>query len=867
MVYESSARLLARPGQPLKDHLNGVQENASRLVPEDATVGENVSLQTVATTIAKLHDIGKLTQWFQEYIHKGDTNSRSSLYKRHSLVSAYLTFHALGQMEVSNDVQLAGFYAVAKHHGVLPNFEDQHSRYSLPAGVDRSERIERIGEQLQNIDAHVSDIADAILNDATNGQLRWDDVLVEESTRYAQALPRSFDPDTPSEFYPLVLRLWSTLTSADKLDAAGLAVSDGNPEIPDWRRIQEHLENDSEGIQSTLNEHRTRARHQATEQMERLSGTESVFTLTLPTGFGKTLAGLETALREAERTDGRVIYALPFTTVIDQVHDEVTEKLEVTPERDRYTLHHHLADTRTKVSDESESVSDGSEVLYGESWQAGLVLTTFVQLFESLAGPGNTQSIKLPALQDSVIVVDEPQAVTKEWWYLISRLTTILVEEYDATVILMTATQPGIIAETNPQFDPTELIPNPDTYFDFLRAHQRVRFEIDDSVQDHLQTGTQDGINVDDAVRRVHRAIQSDGIDSALVVSNTVRAASAIYRATVETIDQVDEEPVSLGESVAAFTLETDNDVLDAVNQGDEQLDRLVEAFFETTADRLSGDEILVGALSTAIRPVDRAFLIEIIRRLIDDESDTPLDDHRVIVSSTQLVEAGVDVSFDRLYRDYAPIPSLVQAAGRCNRSFGGDTATVTLWRLGGIDVYPPPSSIYRYDRNLLKPTAYALESLLGTHGKTIPEHVMVSDGVQQYYERLHEDEQRSVESDTLASAVDRARGETLREASLIDDDSEEALVVTDTSTAALLQQYIEGRARGSYYDASEAFDMLKYISASIREDVRDDLDQFVRKETAVDPGELDLSEITLVDARESDEYDLHDGSGVRGLD
>ncbi|QSG06006.1 CRISPR-associated endonuclease Cas3'' [Halapricum desulfuricans] len=862
MVYRTRDELLARPNQTLDDHLTGVRTNAKDLTPDDIAVADGWTLESVITTISEVHDIGKLTQWFQEYIHKGDSCSRSSLYRRHSLTSAYLTFHALDSMGVPGDIKLAGFYAVAKHHGVLPDFDTNHNRYSSTTGVD-ADRPRRVSEQLQNIDDHVPAIADEILQRATDGSLGWDDVFVDQPMVYPKALPSSFSPQNSAEFYPLVLRLWSTLVCADKTNAAGLEIQSGPPQLPDRNQIE--FDTDADGVLATLNDKRTTARRDATRQLETLRDDESVFTLTLPTGFGKTFAGLEAALAEAERTNGRVIYALPFTTVIDQVHDEITERLDVTPDRERYTLHHYLADTRTRVGDGEERIADGSEVLYGKTWQAGLVLTTFVQLFESLAGPQNTQSIKLPALQDSVIVVDEPQALSSEWWYLVSRLATILVEEYDATLILMTATQPGIISKTHPELDPTELIPDATSYFDFLAEHERVRFELDDSVVSHLTANDESGISVHEAATHVTTELRRETIGSVLVVSNTVRAARQLYHELVEIAGRNGTRVVSLGRVLGEFRTATDHDLLTAVDEGDERLDDTVSAYLSAVAEHVEGQqETLVGTLSTALRPVDRSILIEAIRRILDDDAETPIDDRALVISSTQLVEAGVDVSFDRLYRDYAPIPSVVQAAGRCNRSFGGQTATVTLWRLQGIDDNPPPSSIYRIDGNLLRPTTYALESLVETHGRDIPEREMVSTGVERYYERLHSDDNRSVETDSLARAVDEADGDRLREASLIEDDAEDVLVITDDADAALLKQYIRARTRNSYARASRLFDRLNYLMASVRAAPENDLQAFVVQETDIDP--VELPELVVVDARESDSYDLADGSGIRKL-
>jgi len=67
--------------------------------------------------------------------------------------------------------------------------------------------------------------------------------------------------------------------------------------------------------------------------------------------------------------------------------------------------------------------------MLGEAWRDGTVLTTFVQLFESLAGPTNRQGLKLPSLESSIIILDEPQALPKDWWGAIQRLLDIVTDD------------------------------------------------------------------------------------------------------------------------------------------------------------------------------------------------------------------------------------------------------------------------------------------------------------------------------------------------------------------------------------------------------------------------------------------------------
>ena len=194
------------------------------------------------------------------------------------------------------------------------------------------------------------------------------------------------------------------------------------------------------------------------------------------------------------------------------------------------------------------------------------------------------------------------------------------------------------------------------------------------------------------------------------------------------------------------------------------------DAYLERFAERHNPEQI-VATLTTRLRPVDRSRLIDVLNHILDPETTTPVDGTPLITVSTQLIEAGVDVSFDRLYRDYAPVPSIVQAAGRCNREFGGDAASVTIWRLDSpAESYYVPSELIYGDRSLLHPTQQAL-SRVATRDHSVPEVEMITTGVETYYEALHGKRKTGDRRDRLVAAFDGAKGEQLRNASLVGSD------------------------------------------------------------------------------------------------
>ena len=837
--------ILARPGETFSEHVRKAEENLEKIpLPDETPYGDDYA--ELMTTIVRLHDFGKLTTWFQDYI-RGEDVPRDKL-RYHAKISAYITYAALRAQGLSFESALAGFYAVRYHHSDIPNLKRAHNRHILDKPATEY-RLEHVPKQIADIDENIPETADEWVRDTTDGQLSWAEISFRDTDELMNCLRSAAAPsgsDKKESFYPFVLRVWATLNCVDKLSAAGVSTESEEPK-PDYGKIE--FDNEASGVQQELNRLRTEARRQTSDRIlhEHQEG-ESLFRITLPTGFGKTFAGLEAALKLSEEKQGRTVYALPYTTVIDQIHGEVVDKLEADPRSAEYTIHHHLADTRTSV--EGQKPSDGSEALYGESWQAGLVLTTFVQLFESLSGPKNTQSIKIPALQDSVILLDEPQALPRRWWHLISRLSTVLVEEYNASIILMTATQPQFLEEFNIDLDPVELSPA-DRCFEFLEENERVSFEIDGSIVG--ADGEQgDPLSVREAAVRTVK--ETEGNSNTLAVNNTVSSAAALSDEIEVALNRRGVEAVRLGEHARDFYDSNSSRILRSLQGGDESFSAVASDFL-SGIELPSGDWACVVSLSAALRPCDRRLLIESIRQITDSEFETQFDSHPLFVSATQLVEAGVDLSFDRVYRDFAPVPSLVQVAGRCNRSFEGDDGRVVAWRLEH-DNYLPSRAIYAREENLLLPAISSLREFLSEDSNVISESCMVSDVVLEYYDNLHSTDDTDDMNDRLVRDMYEGRADDLREESLVESDSKDCLVILSDEDERLVEEYVKDKESTPEERGDEsAFDTLKHLFASVPEERLSELGT---------SSQFDIDEFEILDSRGLDVYSLRSGLGLR---
>ena len=196
-----------------------------------------------------------------------------------------------------------------------------------------------------------------------------------------------------------------------------------------------------------------------------------LFRLSVPTGGGKTRSGMAFALQHALKHGlERVIVAVPFISITEQTAQVYREAFRDTDDTRPIVLEHHSMADRDE-DDTGDFVYNAVwDRLAAENWDAPIVVTTTVQLFESLFSNRTSQTRKLHRLARSVIVLDEAQALPAHLLTPILDVLRGLVDHYGASVVLSTATQPAF--DLIPAFaglPATEIVPDPARYFDALR--------------------------------------------------------------------------------------------------------------------------------------------------------------------------------------------------------------------------------------------------------------------------------------------------------------------------------------------------------------------------------------------------------------
>ena len=281
---------------------------------------------------------------------------------------------------------------------------------------------------------------------------------------------------------------WSLLT--DRLESALSTFSDGNPVDAIRRRVSQHCRDGA-------------------------ARDKGIYTLTVPTGGGKTLGSLRFALHHANHHKmERVIYVIPFTSIIDQNAEVVRAILEPGEgDRGRVVLEHH-----SNLTPEQQG---WKEKMLTENWDAPVVFTTSVQLLEALFGGGTRGARRMHQLANTVLIFDEIQTLPVNCVHLFCNAMNFLVEHCDSTVVLCTATQPllNLVEPTKGSLKFTkddDLMPDVQGLFDELK-----RVEV-------MNRRKPDGWSDEAIAQLAFDEVEQSG--SCLVIVNTKKSAQALYR-------------------------------------------------------------------------------------------------------------------------------------------------------------------------------------------------------------------------------------------------------------------------------------------------------------------------------------------------
>ncbi|GKU82019.1 CRISPR-associated helicase Cas3' [Niallia sp. NCCP-28] len=590
MTYIAHIRESDRKIQTVEEHLLGVRSIAE-------TLGAKLEVKHVAGLAGMLHDLGKYTNEFRTYILEA-VNNPDAPPKRgsvdHSTAGGkilYELFHTKQITEYKGKLAEIVGNAIISHHSYLKDYlnDELESNY-----------LKRVREKdLPEFELSKQKFFELVIS--KKDFMNYVEKAAKELEKYLKK-----DPSKTSEqkYMFLTKFVFSTLIDADRTNTRLFEENQNYTPKENhsilfetyYQRLMERIESfqQHEHVNTPINI----LRKQMSEQCDRFAKkTSGIYTLSIPTGGGKTLASLRYALKHAKLYDKKhIIYIVPYTTIIEQNAEEVRKILM--DEINILEHHSNVIDDENDNDENQDGVMSTKQKLKlaKDNWDSPIIFTTMVQFLNVFYAHGSRNIRRLHNLSDSVIIFDEVQKVPISCVSLFNQALNFLKDYAKSSMVLCTATQPAL---------------------DFVE--NKLSIDTDAEMIEQL----------DDVVEQFKR---------------------------VDTIDLATDQSFT-NEKLADFVKEkwkNTQSILVILN---------TKAVVKDLYEKLQENEMqgTVYHLSTAMCAAHRNELLAEIREKLEFKE-------RIVCVSTQLIEAGVDISFSCVIRSLAGLDSIAQAAGRCNR-------------------------------------------------------------------------------------------------------------------------------------------------------------------------------------------------------
>ena len=610
--------------------LDGLQQLLIDHLLETSTISgqlaAKLNLGLVGELLGLMHDFGKYSQDFQEYIKSvTGINPDADDYvlpngKKidHSTAGVQWVYRELRKFGAAQGIgelfgQMLGI-CIASHHGEgLVDCLDGEGNPKWIERFNKTDELTHLAECEQNAD-------EAVLQKAK--ELAGENLIRSLLKAVKPILSDSRINEKTKEFYLgcLTRFLFSCLIDADRINSSDFE-REAQKEVhrltekPDWQPAIDKLEAKLAGFENRypIDEIRRRI---SDDCLKRAADSQGIYTLTVPTGGGKTLASLRYALHHAQKHNlDRIIYIIPYTSIIDQNAQAVREILG-----EDWVLEHH-----SNLEPEKQSWQDK---LLSENWDKPIVFTTMVQFLDAWFGGGTRGARHIHPMTNAVLIFDEIQTLPVKCVHLFCNVLNWLTAFGKSTAVLCTATQP-LLGESGLQNFPEGkresiaargLLRLPENA-EIMGKHQDLDRLFTDLSRVEIRFNEKaGGWNVEEAGAFLLEQFQTTS--SCLFIVNTKKWAQELYQYC-----KAQNVPPE-----ALFHLSTN------------QCAAHRKAIFDTIKARLKNKQ-------------------------------------PVICISTQLIEAGVDISMACVIRALGGLDSIAQAAGRCNR-YGEKEGKGQVWVL-----------------------------------------------------------------------------------------------------------------------------------------------------------------------------------------
>lgn len=592
------SNIKSHPDLPLEKHLEQVAEIAVNLFENKQVCFPSLGitkehLKELIKRVALFHDLGKATEYFQKRLETGRKGPNGE--HQHTGLSAILAYKPIitycKENNLNEVIALAPLMAVQFHHSEF--------KKEFPNDSVMDDRLKAFKKEILNLQS----LRDAgLTNEVASTNLVEIDCGFEDLFLHLSFLT----DEQKIEFRLLFLFIYSLLLEADK---AYLAVKNKElyqrtPVKIDPELIDKYKAEAFKDKKAKINTNREKAYEEVLSGLNALDLNNHIYTLTLPTGMGKTLLAASWAIKLQNKVQTelgftpQIIVALPFLSIIDQTAKEY-EKFLSNPVEEMFLKTHSLS------SFDFNGYEANTAEFFVNIWKSQIVMTTFDQLLYAFFSDKPKHLMRFHNLLNSIIIMDEVQALPPHLWHPFSTFIRYITDIGKTYLLLMSATQPQIIdaaIELVPSVTENNENKGAERYFEKLSRYK-------------LLLKHKDIKSIDEFISEMRDRIPRMDEDKIMIVLNTRDSAKKVYE-----------------------------------NLKDVVKDRKI--YF----------------LSSYVIPLERLDRIEQIK-----------NSKRVLVITTQCIEAGVDIDMDYVIRDFGPLDSIIQVAGRCNREGGKGIKNVEI--------------------------------------------------------------------------------------------------------------------------------------------------------------------------------------------
>lgn len=589
------AHITTVDGKRVDQTLSAHSRNTARYAAESV---EHCGFYNLSYLAGLLHDMGKAKQEYQNYLeraYKGEDVHRGSV--NHTFAGViYILERFHGNSAPTIDLLTSEIiaYAIGSHHGLFDCISaDAKNGYVHRLEKNRNEIS--YDESKSNFLKYVVDEKEinALFSKARKEVMDFLDIVMHDWPK--KKVPQYF-------LVGLLMRLMlSCVIYGDRKDTSEFMEGHGftSSQLAVWYQEQEILEQTLRNFKSDTE--LNRIRKLISEQcLEAADYSEGIYKVNVPTGGGKTLSTLRFALAHAEKyKKKKLIFVIPLLSVLEQNALVIRHNIK----NENLVTEHHSNVIQEQANNRGDTDKFGA---FAENWESPIIITTLVQLLNTLFIEQTSAAGRMRALCDSVIIIDEVQSLPKKTMAMFNMALNFLSIYCHATIILSSATQP-CFDEIDPPIrfsEPAELVA--------LKDDEKKAFERSKIVMKKMQYCEWNDFCF--GLAKEHASL--------LVICNTKKEARNLY--------------------------------LDI-------------------SQRAEDENWYVCHLSTAMCKRHRLEVLQELQEKLTEQikslNNGQKPPQKVICIATQMVEAGIDISFQCVVRVKAGIDNLAQSAGRCNRS------------------------------------------------------------------------------------------------------------------------------------------------------------------------------------------------------